>query len=144
MCTSSNIPAFKKNSTVIFRVMHVHYRAFLVAQLVKNPPAMRETLVRSLGWEDPLEKGKATHSSIRAWRIPWTVQSSPWGCKETDTTEWLSLSLFSSIDNLQSWDDPTSPGISEGWVGRSRLSPQVYKNKKLSMHVLSIQILFHL
>ena len=44
--------------------------AFLVAQLVKNPPAMRETWVRSLGWEDPLEKRKATHSSILAWRIP--------------------------------------------------------------------------
>ena len=47
--------------------------ASLVAQLVKNPPAMRETWVRSLGWEDPLEKRKATHSSILAWRIPWTV-----------------------------------------------------------------------
>ena len=45
--------------------------ASLVAQLVKNPPAMWETWVRSLGWEDPLEKGKATHSSILAWRIPW-------------------------------------------------------------------------
>ena len=43
--------------------------ASLVARLVKNPPAMRETLVRSLAWEDPLEKGKATHSSILAWRI---------------------------------------------------------------------------
>ena len=49
-------------------------RASLVAQLVKNPPAMRETWVRSLGWEDPLEKGKATHSSILAYRIPWTIQ----------------------------------------------------------------------
>ena len=47
--------------------------ASLVAHLVKNPPAMRETWVRSLGWEDPLEKGTATHSSIPAWRIPWTV-----------------------------------------------------------------------
>ena len=47
--------------------------ASLVAQLVKNPPAMQETEVRSLGWEEPLEKGKATHSSILAWRIPWTV-----------------------------------------------------------------------
>ena len=46
--------------------------AFLVAQLVKNPPTMWETWVQSLGWEDPLEKGKA-HSSILAWRIPWTV-----------------------------------------------------------------------
>ena len=47
--------------------------ASLVAQLVKDLPAMRETWVQSLGWEDPLEKGKATHSSILAWRIPWTV-----------------------------------------------------------------------
>ena len=49
--------------------------ASLVDQLVKNPPAMWVTWVRSLGWEDPLEKGKATHSSILAWRIPWTVWS---------------------------------------------------------------------
>ena len=47
----------------------------LVTQLVKNPPAMQETWVQSLGREDPLEKGEATHSSILAWRIPWTVQS---------------------------------------------------------------------
>ena len=47
--------------------------ASLVAQLVKNLPAMRETWVQSLGWEDPLEKGKASHSSILAWRIPGTV-----------------------------------------------------------------------
>ena len=47
--------------------------ASLVAQLVKNLPSMRETWVQSQGWEDPLEKGKATHSSILAWRIPWTV-----------------------------------------------------------------------
>ena len=42
-------------------------------QLVKNPPAMWETRDLSVGWEDPLEKGKATHSSILAWRVPWTV-----------------------------------------------------------------------
>ena len=50
-------------------------RASLVAQLVNNLPAMQETWVRSLGWEDSLEKGKATHSSMVAypWRIPWTV-----------------------------------------------------------------------
>ena len=47
--------------------------ASLVAQLVKSSSVMRETWVRSLGWEDPLEKRKATHSSILAWRIPWTV-----------------------------------------------------------------------
>ena len=48
---------------------------FLVAQLIKNPPALRETWVQSLGREDPLEKGTATHSSILAWRIPGTIQS---------------------------------------------------------------------
>ena len=47
--------------------------ASLVAQLVMNPPAMWETWVQSLGWEDPLKKGKATYSSILAWSIPWTV-----------------------------------------------------------------------
>ena len=46
-----------------------------MAQLVKNPPVMWKIWVQSLGWEDPLEKGKATHSSVLAWRIPWTVQS---------------------------------------------------------------------
>ena len=50
------------------------YRASLVAQKVKNLPAMRENLVQSLGWEDPLEKGMATLSSILAWRIPWTKE----------------------------------------------------------------------
>ena len=47
----------------------------LVAQLVKNPPAMQETVVRFLGWEDPLEKGKAIHSNILAWGLQWTVSS---------------------------------------------------------------------
>ena len=54
----------------------------MVAQTVKNPPTTLETWVRSLGWEDPLEKGTATHYNILAWRIP-----SPWGRKELDTTE---------------------------------------------------------
>ena len=47
--------------------------ASLMAQLVKNLPAIQETWVQFLGWEDPLEKGKVTHSSILAWRIPWTI-----------------------------------------------------------------------
>ena len=69
--------------------------ASLVAQLVKNIPTMRKTWVWSLGWEDPLEKGKATHSSILAWKIPWT---SPWGHKESDTTVrcWLHFTSFPS------------------------------------------------
>ena len=60
--------------------------ASLVAQLVKNPPAMWDTWVQSLGWEDPLEKEMATHSSILAWRIPWTEEPGgygPWGHKES-------------------------------------------------------------
>ena len=52
-----------------------YFGASLMTQLVNNPPAMRETRVRPLGWEDPLEKGTATHSNILAWRISWTVQS---------------------------------------------------------------------
>ena len=47
-------------------------RAFLVAEMIKNLPAVQETQVQSLGWEDPLEKGMATHSGILAWRISWT------------------------------------------------------------------------
>ena len=66
-------------------------RASLVAlyQLVKNLPAMQETQVQSLGWENPLEKEMATHSSILAWRIPWLrnlAGYSPWRHKESDTT----------------------------------------------------------
>ena len=60
--------------------LHQYSWASLVAQLVKNPPAMLETLVRFLGQEDPLENVKATHASIQAWRIPW-------GLKELDTTK---------------------------------------------------------
>ena len=56
-------------------------RAFLVAQVVKNLPAMQETWVRSLGQEDPLEKEMATHSSILAWKISWTEE--PGGLQST-------------------------------------------------------------
>ena len=74
-----------------------------MAQIVKNPPAMQETWVQSLGWEDPLEKETATHSTILAWRIPWTEEPgrlySPRGHKESDTTGRLSLSL----DRIQKW-----------------------------------------
>ena len=59
-----------------------------MTQLVKNSLSLRETWVRSLGWEDPLEKGTATHSSILAWRIPW-------GRKESDTTEQLHFHMVS-------------------------------------------------
>jgi len=62
-----------------------------------------------LGWEDPLEKGKSTHSSILAWRIPWTAYS-PRGCKESDSTERLSLSLGSSQVALMVKNLPANSG----------------------------------
>ena len=66
-------------------------KASLVAQLVKNLPAVQETWIQSLGWEDSLEKEMATHSSILAWKIPWTEEPgglySPLGHNESDMTE---------------------------------------------------------
>ena len=70
--------------------LQIVFGASSVTQLVTNPPAMQETLVQFLGWEDPLQKEVATHSSILAWIIPWTgnlVGYSPWDHKESDTTE---------------------------------------------------------
>ena len=64
--------------------------ASLLAQMVRNLPAMQETWVQYLGWEDPLEKGMATHSDVLVWRIPWTEDPGKLqfvGCKELDTTE---------------------------------------------------------
>ena len=80
-CRSSEI-------TAKFWIAPFLQRASLLAQLVKNPPAMWETSVQSLGWEDSLEKGKVTHSSILAWRIPWSVC----GIAESDRIQRLSLS----------------------------------------------------
>ena len=72
--------------------------------MVKHLPAMRETQVRSLGWEDPLKKEMVTHSSTLAWKIPWTEEPcrlQSMGCKESDTTERLhSHSNFNSQLNL--------------------------------------------
>ena len=68
--------------------------ASLVAQTVKNLPAMQETQVQSLSWEDPLEKGIATHFSILAWRIPWTEEPGglqSMGSQKLDTTEQVTL-----------------------------------------------------
>ena len=64
-----------------------------MAQLVKNPPTVWETWVRSLDWEDPLEEDMATHSSILAKRMPTDrgAWQTPWGCKDLDTTEQLSI-----------------------------------------------------
>ena len=69
------------------------FGASLVAQTVKNPPAMWENWVRSRGREDPLEKGMCTHSSILAWRTSWTEKPGPF-VAESDMTEQLTCSLF--------------------------------------------------
>ena len=78
-----------------------------MAQLVKNPPAMWETLVPSLGWEDPLEEGMATHSSTLALKIPWAEELGsgyyPWGHKESYMTEQLSLSYFFILNSIKKW-----------------------------------------
>ena len=72
-----------------------------MVQTVKNPPAMRETWLHSLGWEDPLEKGMPTHSTILAWRIPkdrgawWAT---PWGRKESNMIERLTTSTCLQLD----------------------------------------------
>ena len=71
--------------------------------MVKNLPATWETCVWSLGWDDPLEKGMATHSSVLAWKIPWTEEPgrlSPWGRKELDTTERLHFTSLSPSFSL--------------------------------------------
>ena len=90
-------------------------QASLVAQPVKNPPAIWESWVQSLGWEDPLEKGKATHSSILAWRILY----SPWECKELDTTACLSLSVSCILARSIPWADELGRlvhGVAESWT----------------------------
>ena len=72
-------PILRSNVTVGFQVLQYFLRATLVVQTVKNLPAMQETQVQSLGREDPLEKEMATHSSILAWKIPWTEKpGEPW------------------------------------------------------------------
>ena len=81
-----------------------------MAQLVKNSPAMQETWVQSLGWEEPPEKGKAAHSSILAWRIHGLY--SPWDHKESDTTKRLSLSL--SVKKRKRPERSRSPSLPGG------------------------------
>ena len=68
-----SIPGLGRSSREVIDYPLQYSWASLVAQLVKNLPAMQKTWVRSVSWEDPLEKGKPTHFNILAWRIPWTV-----------------------------------------------------------------------
>ena len=68
------LPCFISNHNKLFIKLHWWHWASLVAQTVKNLPAICETWVQSLGWEDSLEEAMVTHSSILAWRIPWTQE----------------------------------------------------------------------
>ena len=71
--------------------------------MVKRLPTLQETWVRSLGWEDPLEQEVATHSSIRAWKIPWTEEHGRLQSMGSDTTEQLHFSQVEFILDVQSW-----------------------------------------
>ena len=83
-----------------------------MSQTVKNLPAMQETWVQSLGREDPLEKGMATHSSILAWRIPWTEEpgSKSMGSQRSCMVDQLTLLLFIPLKKINT--EKKSPGIS--------------------------------
>ena len=99
---------------VIFKLCSLGYQgASLVAQLVKNLPEMRETRFDPWAGKIPLEKGKATHSSILAWRIPWTIH----GVAESDMTERLSLSLgYQEVPgSMCAWGEQ---GVRSGWRGK--------------------------
>ena len=88
--TSRAFQGARKESTSYFRGKQCDIKTSLVAQMVKNLPAMQKTWVQPLGQEDPLEKRMATHSSILAWRIPWMEERWGYGpqcLKESDTTE---------------------------------------------------------
>ena len=96
--------------------------AFLVAQMVKSPPPMWETLIQSLGWKDPLERGMATHSSTLAYRTPmergaWRAPMCPWGHKEVDTTERLSTAQHGNSAFSFWWTSmPPSTGAAQIYI----------------------------
>ena len=98
---------------------------FLVAQMVKNLPAVLDTLVQSLGWKDPLEKEITTHSSFRAWRIPWTEK--PGGLQSTGSqrvrlTERLTVSprtIRKAKGNRKEDMILLLKGLGEEWITRA-------------------------
>ena len=91
-------PPGKPSSLYVYSCQNQEqYAASLAAQRLKHLPAMQETWVRSLGWEDPLEKEMATHSSILVWRIPWTEE--PGGLQSTGLQSRTQLSNFTSLKN---------------------------------------------
>ena len=106
-------------------VIIIHMSPWLLAQSVKNLPAVWETWVGSLGREDPLEKEMATHSRIIAWRVPWTEEPDryrPWGCKSrTWLSYWISTTSIFSILLLPWLHSCRSPQT-------AKLGPALYSN----------------
>ena len=92
---------YKSSKNFSKRVLTLH-QASLVAQMVKHLPTMQKTWVRSLGQEDPLEKEMATHSSIHAWKIPWTKKLG--GLQSMGSQSWTELSDFTLL-TLQNCQD---------------------------------------
>ena len=133
------------------------FLGFPVAQLVKNPPAMQETWVHSMGLEDPLEKKMTTHSSIVAWRIPWQrclAGYSPWDQKELDTTEQLrfhslmgssfihlirtdSNEFFLMVSNIPWWEDMWTQGLFISMYDKIHYQ----KKKVIRFHSLDISVM---
>ena len=113
--------------------------AFLVAQMVRNLPAMQKTRVQSLGWEDPLEKGMATHSSILTWRIPWTQEPGglqSMGSQRADTTEQLTHTHSASY----AW---TTFGLSVHAVIGTGLFPPLAVACKFTVNVRELVSVFN-
>ena len=116
---------FLARKVYVYIYTHIYtYWASLVAQPVKNPPAKWEAWVQSLGWEDPLDKGKATHSSILAWRIPWTAQSA--GSQRAGHDRATSTSLRHTHTQMNIYWE-LSGGIVKGRYVLKKLQPRLVK-----------------
>ena len=128
------------------RILVIHCPFSLVAQMVKNWPAVQKTRVWSLGQEDPLENGMAIHCSILAWRIPRTEETSelqPWGCKESDITDCMLL-LRSRVSRVWLFCDPVDcrpPGSSVRRILQARILEWVAISfSNACMHAVACQL----
>ena len=106
-CTALGFPggSAAKNLPACFAAIYKPLWASLGVQMVRNLLAMQETWVWSLGWEDPLEEGMATHSNILTWRILWTEEPNglqSMGLQRVNTTEWLTLRFHNPVWNVRS------------------------------------------
>ena len=125
--------------------------------MVKNLSAMQETQLSSLGQEDPLEKGMATHSSVLAWKIPWTEEPdpSPWGREESDTTERLHFHFLLSCSGegnvllqCSCLENPrdggawwaTIYGVAQSWTRLKRLSSSSSSSSRLLLRFKCIPL----